>query len=126
MGLGEADHVLVTTFNPDLKSVERIAQLPDGRIGFWTPNTAEMASRFAEPQTVIVRICDRGGKVDLEQPLYEGRAVFVAEGPDFDAVKSAVAERHGLAVRLSSTMDRAKELFGAKTPEGVVLIDIVG
>lgn len=126
MALRDADHVLVTTFNPDVKSVERVVQLPDGRIGFWTADAGEMAPRFAVPQTVIVRICDRGGKVDLEQPLFEGTAAFRAEGPDFETVKSAVAEKQGLAAKLESTLDRARELFGAKTPEGVVVIDIIG
>jgi hypothetical protein len=126
MGLREAEHVVVTTFNPDVKSVERIVQLSDGRIGFWTADAGAMADRFAEAQTVIVRICDRGGKVNFEQPLFEGRAEFVTEGVDFDAVKAAVAAKHGMAVKLENTVDRAKELFGRKTPEGAVVIDIVG
>lgn len=126
MGLHEAEHVLVSTFNPDVQSVERVVQLADGRIGFWTADAGGMAERFAEPQTVIVRICDRGGKVDLEQPLYEGRAVFIADGPDFEAVKSEVATKHGLAIKLESAVDRAKELFGPKTPEGAVVVDIIG
>ena len=126
MGLSEAEHVVVTTFNPDRKSVERIVQLSDGRIGFWTADAGTMAERFTGEQTVIVRICDRGGNVDFEQPLFEGRAEFVATGVDFDAVKTAVAAKHGRAMKVESTVDRAKELFGAKTPEGVVVIDIVG
>lgn len=126
MGLPKVDYVVVTTFSPDVKTVERVVELADGRFGFWTADAGEMAGRFAEPQTVVVRICDRGGKVDLVQPLFEGRAVFVAEGPDFEAVKSEVAAKHGWATKRENAVDRAKELFGPKTPEGAVVLEIIG
>lgn len=126
MGLQDAEHILVTTFNPDVKSVERVVQLTDGRVGFWTANGSDLATRFAEPQTVIVRICDRGGKVDLEQPLFEGRAEYVASGSVFDEIKGLVESKYGLGVKVENVMDRAKELFGNKTPEGAVVINIIG
>ncbi len=126
MSLQDAEHILVTTFNPDVKSVERVGQLADGRIGFWSPDATEMAERFAESQTVIVRICDRGGKPDLEQPLYEGRAQYLASGSVFDEIRGLIHEKYGLGLKVENVMDRAKELFGKKTPEGAVVIDIIG
>lgn len=126
MGLQDAEHILVTTFNPDLKSVERVVQLADGRIGFWTADATDMADRFSTRQTVIVRICDRGGKVNLEQPLFEGVAEFVSEGIAFDEVRTAVEAKHGFAMKMENAVDRAKELFGNKTPEGAVIVDIIG
>lgn len=126
MSLQDAQHILVTTFNPDVKSVERVVQLVDGRIGFWSPDAAEMATRFADAQTVIVRICDRFGKPDLEQPLYEGRAAYVASGSVFDEIKTLVHAKYGVGLKVENVMDRAKELFGNKTPEGAVVVDIIG
>lgn len=126
MSLQDTDHILVTTFNPDVKSVERVVQLTDGRIGFWTPDASDTANRFAQSQTVIVRICDRGGKPDLEQPLYEGRAEYLASGSVFDEIKTLIHQKYGLGLKVESVMDRARELFGSKTPEGAVVIDIVG
>ncbi|WP_425307973.1 hypothetical protein AADG42_04195 [Ammonicoccus fulvus] len=126
MSLLDAEHIMVTTFNPDVKSVERVGQLADGRIGFWSPDATEMAERFSEPQTVIVRICDRGGKPNLEQPLYEGRAQYLASGSVFDEIRGVIHEKYGLGLKVENAMDRAKELFGKKTPEGAVVIDIIG
>lgn len=126
MGLNDAQHILLTTFNPDLKSVERVVRLSDGRIGVWTPDGTELSKRLPAAGTVIVRICDRGGKVDLEQPLFEGRAEYVGSGSVFDEIKSLTEAKYGAKVVVANVIDRAKELFGGKTPEGAVVIDILG
>ncbi|MDO5499419.1 MAG: hypothetical protein Q4F67_07040 [Propionibacteriaceae bacterium] len=126
MGLDRAEHILLTTFNPDLKSVERVVRLNDGRIGLWTPDGTSLEQRLPAAATVIVRICDRGGKVDLEQPLFEGRAEFVASGSVFDEIKALTVEKYGRKVVVANVVDRAKELFGGKTPEGAVVINIIG
>lgn len=126
MGLHDAEHILLTTFNPDMKSVERVVQLNDGRIGIWTPDGTDLEKRLPAAQTVIVRICDRGGKADLEQPLFEGRAEFVASGSVFDEIKALTAEKYGPKVTVANVIDRAKELFGRKTPEGAAVINIIG
>lgn len=126
MGLDSAEHILLTTFNPDLKSVERVVRLADGRIGVWTPDGTDLQTRLPAAGTVIVRICDRGGKVDLEQPLFEGRAEFVASGSVFDEIKGLTVEKYGAKVTVANVLDRAKELFGGKTPEGAVVINIIG
>lgn len=126
MGLQDAEHILVTSFNPDVKSVERVVRLADGRIGFWSTDAVELAGRFSVPQTVIVRICDRGGKVDLEEPLFEGHAEYVASGSVFDEIKTLTSEKYGLGLKVENVMDRAREIFGRKTPEGAVVINIIG
>lgn len=126
MGLDDAEHIQLTTFNPDVRSVERVVRLADGRIGVWTPNGTELRERLAAAATVIVRICDRGGRVDLEQPLFEGRAEYLASGSVFDEIKALTEKKYGAKVTVANMLDRAKELFGGRTPEGAVVIDIVG
>lgn len=126
MGLDNAEHIQLTTFDPDVKSVERVVRLADGRIGAWTPDGTELSKRLPTAATVIVRICDRGGKVDLEQPLFEGRAEFVASGSVFDEIKALTAEKYGAKVTVVNVLDRVKELFGRRTTEGAVVIDILG
>lgn len=126
MGLQDAHHILVTSFNPDIKSVERVVRLADGRIGFWSPDAMDLAGRFSAPQTVIVRICDRGGKVDLEEPLFEGNAEYVASGSVFDEIKTLTSKKYGLGLKVENVMDRAREIFGRRTAEGAVVINIVG
>lgn len=126
MGLDNAEHIQLTTFNPDVRSVERVVRLADGRIGVWTPNGTELRERLPAAATVIVRVCDRGGKVDLEQPLFEGRAEYLASGSVFDEIKELTEKKYGAKVTVANVLDRAKELFGGRTPEGAVVIDIVG
>ena len=126
MGFNSASHILLTTFHPDLDSVERVVRLADGRIGVWTPDGTELQQRLPAAATVIVRICDRGGKVDLEQPLFEGRAEYVASGSVFDEIKSLTAEKYGRGGGIAIVVDLAKERFGGKTPEGAVVINIIG
>lgn len=126
MGLDNAERVLLSTFNPDDKSVERVVRLADGRIGIWTPDGTGLGKRLPASTTVIVRICDQRGRVDLEQPLFEGRAEYVASGSVFDEVKRLTEEKYGAQVTVANVIDRAKELFGGKTPEGAVVIDIIG
>lgn len=126
MGLDNAEHIQLATFNPDVKSVERVVRLADGRIGTWTADGTELSKRLPTAATVIVRICDRGGKVDLEQPLFEGRAEYIASGSVFDEIKTLTVEKYGAKVTVGNVFDRVKELFGGKTPEGAVVIDILG
>lgn len=126
MGLDNAERILLTTFNPDDKSVERVVRLADGRIGVWTPDGTGLAKRLPAAGTVIIRVCDRGGKVDLEQPLFEGRAEYLASGSVFDEIKTRMVDKYGRQVTVANVIDRAKELFGGKTPEGAVVIDIIG
>lgn len=126
MGLDSAQHIELSTLEPDEKSVERVVRLADGRIGLWTPDGTDLQRRLPQPATVIVRICDRGGKIDLEQPLLEGRAEYVASGAVFDEIKELTADKYGVKMTIANVVDRAKEVFGGKTPEGAVVISIVG
>lgn len=126
MGLDNADRILLTTFNPDEKSVERVVRLADGRLGSWTPDGTALAKRLPAADTVIVRICDARGRVDLEQPLFEGRAEYVASGSVFDEIKRLTENKYGTQITIANVVDRAKELFGGKTPEGAVVINIIG
>lgn len=129
MSIGDEKHILLTTFSDGQttrESVERIVSVSDSRLGFWVPDASVLEHRFDASDTVTVQACARGGKPDRTQPVLEGRAEVVTEGPLFDEVKHAVADKYGFEVTVESTVDKVKEVFGHKTPEAVVLIDVVG
>lgn len=127
--LADAEHILVTSYPPHadpVTSVERVAALADQRLACWLPDGAGAAERFGVGPVVSVRPCSRGGEPTLEEPVREGRATVVTDGPLFDEAKVAIKEKYGLAATVAAVVDRARELFGERTPEAVVLIDIVG
>ncbi|SDB80376.1 hypothetical protein GA0111570_102166 [Raineyella antarctica] len=126
--LADADHVLVTAYDTEggeTSSVERVVELADHRVAYWLPDGTGAAERFAAAPVVSVRACSRTGRAKVTDPLLEGRASVVADGPLFDEAKAAIKEKYGLGAGLSAVMDRARELVGEETPEAVVVIDIV-
>ena len=69
----------------------------------------------------------RGGKALREEPVLEGRGHLVAENaPEFAAVKSAIHAKYGAGATLAGLVDKAWELGGTASPEGVVVLHIVG
>lgn len=124
----EADYIQVTSYPPHADpviSVERVAALSDLRLAYWLPDGAGVAERFAAGPVVSVRPCSRAGKPKLEEPVLEGRASVVTEGPVFDEAKAAIRSKYGLVVAVVGAVDRARELLGERTPEAVVVIDVV-
>lgn len=129
MAITDARHILVTTWDAESRpeaTPEWVVGLPDARIGFWTADATEWTRRLAVSGVVSVQACSRTGRVDRQQPVLEGRAELVLSGPVFDEGKAATRERYGVAAGASGVLDRLRELGGDETPEGVVVIDIVG
>lgn len=128
-GIGDEDRILVTSYAPDGgqdATVERVVELSDPRLACWTPDGTGLADRFAAAPVVSVRPCSRGGKPRLDGALLEGRAAVVTAGPELVAAREATRVKYGLGAQVSGALDRAREFFGATTPEAVVLITIVG
>lgn len=123
--IADSEHVLVSTFEPDAETIEQPVSTGDGRLGFWTtlPNAVE---RFGAGPIVMVRACNRTGRPDLESPPLEGRAELVTEGPLFDEVRSAVADRHGRGAVGEGMLDSVKGLFGGEhAPAYVVVVNVL-
>lgn len=127
--LGEARRIQVTTFAADgtpQASVEWVVSVSDTRIGFWTPDVTGFEVRIANSPVVSVHQCDRFGHIDRSQPLFEGRAQIVTEGEIHDEVKKRTKDKYAVGAFVANVVDKVKELSGDKTPEGVVVINIVG
>lgn len=127
--IGDATRIQVTSFGADgatEQSVEWVVAVSDTRIGFWTPDTTTWQARTAVSKVVSVHQCDSFGKVDREQPLFEGRIDILTDGPIHDEVKKRTKGKYAVGAFVAGVVDRVKELAGDKTPEGVILINIVG
>ncbi len=129
MTIRDASRIQVTTFgsdDPAQVTVEWVVSVSDTRIGFWTPNTTTWTTRLAASPVVTVRQCNAFGKVDREEPLFEGRAEVVTEGELFTEVRQDTRGKYALGAAVAGLIDKVSELGGEKTPEGVVIINIVG
>lgn len=129
MGIADYKRILVTTFDETgaaTASAENVVTLSDTRIGCWTPDITTWDGRLVQSNVVTVQACNSGGKPNREEPLFEGRADIELEGALLEEVKAKTFAKYGLGATLESWVDKAKELGGKKTPEGAIVINIVG
>lgn len=129
MPIADERHMRVTTFGPagePASSTEWVVGLDDSRIGFWTPDSTEWTARLATSPVVTVQASGSTGTVKREQPLLEGRAELLADGPVFDEVKAAILAKYSVAAPAAGLLDSVRELGGTRTPEAAVVIDVVG
>lgn len=127
--LGEAKRIHVTSFGAEGsidESSEWVVGVSDTRVGFWTPDVTEWQTRIAHSPVVSLQQCDGRGKPDREQPLFEGRVEILTEGDLCAEVTKRTKEKYGFGTFVAGVVDRVKEIGGDKTPEGVVLVNIVG
>ncbi len=127
--IGDAKRIQVTSFGADNAtdaSTEWVVAVSDTRIGFWTPDITGWEARTATSPVVSVHQCDSFGKVDREQPVFEGRVQILTSGEIFDEVKRDTKGKYAVGAFVAGVVDKVKELGGDETPEGVVLINIVG
>lgn len=129
MGIAQAGHMVLSNWDAEGKKVattERVAAVSDTRVGFWVTDIEAWRQRFAHSDVVTLQEAGRGGKPNIAEPLLEGRVLVLAEGPLFDEVRETIHAEHKLGAGLESAIDKVGELFGKKTTEGVVLINVVG
>ena len=61
-----------------------------------------------------------------ESPVFEGRAELVTEGDQLAEAATATRAKYGLAAGITRAVDWAWEVAGTKSPDGLVVIHIVG
>lgn len=129
MNLGDADRVVITTFDASgtpTRSSEFVVGLGEDRVGLWTPHAVGWDERLKLSPVVSVQAASASGKALRTEPVLEGRAELVSEGTDFEAGQKLTHDKYGFAAGLATFVDRAWELGGARTPSGVVVVHIVG
>lgn len=129
MALADAPRLVVTSFPPGAEpqaSTEWVVAAGDRRVGFWTPDVTAWVARLSACDVVTVRAANQFGAVDREAPLLEGRAEVVTDGEVLELVRAATRAKYGLGAGVAGIVDRIKELGTDKTPEGAIVIDVVG
>ncbi len=129
MNLGDADRVVLTTFDAagtPSRSSEFVVSLGEDRIGCWTPHASPWVERLTLSPIVSVQAADRAGRALRSEPVLEGRAELLTEGPDLDQAHQLCKDKYGFAATLADVVDKAWEIGGTRTPHGVVVVHIVG
>ncbi len=129
MRLSDADRVVVTTFDAagnGTPSAEFVVALDEDTVGLWTPHSSPWVERLALSNVVSVQAASTAGKALRTEPVFEGRAELVTEGPRLDTAAQATRTKYGLAAGLVRAVDWAWEVGGTRSPDGVVVIHIVG
>ena len=128
MSLGDAERVVVSTVDASgvaTSSAEFCVPLGEHRIALWTPHATPWVERLKHSPVVSVQAASASGRALRAEPVFEGRAELVTDGPEFEAVHDLTSEKYGFAVQLADAVDWAWELGGPKTPHGVVVVNLV-
>ncbi|AXE39433.1 hypothetical protein [Acidipropionibacterium virtanenii] len=129
MSLRTAEHMLVTSYDDEGRartSLEQLVPVADGQVGYWLADDRGVRERFPDDCVVSVRAATSRGKPVIEEPVVEGRASVLSEGPVYEQIKAAVGDKYPSRSWLSSAVDKTKEIFGGRTPECAVLIHLLG
>lgn len=129
MGIADERHVRVTTFGAGgdaVASTEWIVGLADARLACWTPDATGWPARLAASPVVTIQAAGPTGAVRREAPLLEGRAELVTEGPALAEARELTMKKYAVAAPAAGLLDSARELGGTRTPEGAVVITVVG
>lgn len=129
MRVADADRLVVTTFDAAGKGTatsEFVVGLAENTVAVWTPHSTPWIERLAASDVVSVQAADRSGRPLREEPVFEGTAELVIAGADMQAAAVATKAKYGFAATLATAVDRAWELGGPSSPDGAVVIRLVG
>jgi uncharacterized protein len=100
-----------------------IVELPDGRVGFTTSIDSWKVKRIQNTPKVTLRPCDQRGNVDDDAVEVTGTAE-VTQGPEFEQVRTLVADKYGIWVTVIKAMNAVRGLFkkGETQSNAAVLI----
>lgn len=103
MTIADARYISFTTFRRSGEAVATpvwVAPFPDGRMGFTTKVPSGKVKRLAHTPRVVLRPSDARGRVAEGTPAYDGTAVVVSDGPDYEAGVAALRRKYGIQFRL--------------------------
>lgn len=129
MSLGDAERICVTTFDASGQSVtssEFVVPLGEDTVAVWTPHSTPWAERLKLSPIVSVQAASGNGRALRTEPVLEGRAEVRTEGSELDTAAQLTRDKYGLAAGVVRAVDWAWEVGGQRSPDGVVVIHIVG
>ena len=102
MTIADARYISFTTCRRSGEAVATpvwVAPFADGRVGFTTKVPSGKVKRLAHTARVVLQPSDARGRVADGAPSYEGTAVVVHEGPDYEAGVAALQRKYGISFR---------------------------
>lgn len=129
MKLSDAARVVITTFDAactPTASSEWVVEVDRDVVGFWTPHITPWLARLELTDVVTVQAASGSGQGLREEPVLEGRAQLVTEGDQLAAVRQLTHAKYGFGAQLADIVDRAWEWGSTRTPEGAIVIHVVG
>jgi hypothetical protein len=127
MDIRSARYVSLTSFKRDGQPVHVpvwIAPLPDGRAGFTTGSDSYKVKRITNHPGIVLRPCDMRGRVADDAQSVAATAVVAADGPDDEAVRSAISQKYGIQFRLTELGGTIKRLVGRGAPVVSIVITL--
>ena len=107
MSLSDEKYLLMTTFRKNGTPVATpvwIADLGDGKMGFWTSSGSGKAKRLAHTQRVTLQPSDARGRVKDGTSAVEATAQLVGPGPELDAIRTAVVAKYGFFTKVTKLL----------------------
>jgi PPOX class probable F420-dependent enzyme len=121
VALTDEKYMLFTTFRRDGRPVATpvwVADLGDGRIGFWTSSGSGKAKRLAHTSSVLVQPSNARGVVKPGTHAVQATATLVA-GPELDAIRQRVYAKYGFATKVTKLLASVVgTLRGRRVPYG--------
>lgn len=109
------------TSNDEVSTPVWVVALQDGRIGFWTAMGTGKTKRLRRDPRVVVRPCDRRGRVADGAASYSGTAELVQSGAAFIEVQAEVRAKYGFMTKVVPVFTR----FGRQGRRGLTYADTV-
>ncbi|WP_027587588.1 hypothetical protein [Acidipropionibacterium thoenii] len=128
MSLRAAERMLITSYDSDGErhtTVEEVVAAGDTQVGFWLANDQGVRDRFPDNAVVSVRAATRRGQAVTEEPMLEGRAFVISEGPVFEQVRKEIFAKYKTSWT-SAVSTGLRNLFAGSTPQCVVLVKLLG
>jgi PPOX class probable F420-dependent enzyme len=107
MSLSDEKYLRFTTFRKNGTPVATpvwVADIGDGRIGFWTSSGSGKAKRLAHTQRVTLQPSDGRGRVKGDTAAIEASAELVADGPQLEAIRKAIVTKYGFQTKVTKLL----------------------
>ncbi|WP_232303728.1 PPOX class F420-dependent oxidoreductase [Pseudofrankia sp. DC12] len=121
MAISDEKYVAVTTFRKNGAGVSTptwIVPLDDGRVGFWTSSASGKYKRLRNNPRVTVAPSDARGRIKADTAAVDGTAELAQSGADFDAIRTRVRAKYGVAVHLTKFLNTLGHLGKGRFPYG--------
>lgn len=127
MDITEAKYVSLTTHRETGEGVATpvwIVDLGGDAVGVVTDPSSGKVRRVRSDPTVTMIPCDVRGGVSDGADTVSGTAIVVSDGPQFDAIRTAVRAKYGLTARAIDLAHQARIRLGRGTERVGIVVSL--